>query len=157
MQGKSSTIWSTSASQLPRTARMRSARGIEHGGYFFGVVAVGKGVSRPMVQDVAEQDDLVRLFGVNSINEFAAPRCRAVNVGSNQKLQGQPLFVCDGRPYCIACCYFADLCGKWSMVNLPLLRLFRGALSDLCCSCSSAGYLGSHRGCLARNHSGAHC
>ena len=135
---------------------MRSARGVEQGNYFLGVVTVGQVVARPMVQDIAQQDDLVGFFCMNSINEFAAPRCRAVNVGSNQKLQGS-LFPYAMVSLIVSLAAILQTNAKNGTWRICLnCSCWDKSFSGLYCSCSDAGCLGFYRGRLAINYPGAH-
>ena len=59
---------------------------VEHCGDFSCVVSAGDIVSRTVIEQISEENELIRLLGVVRLNELFAKQSRPVNIGGNHKL-----------------------------------------------------------------------
>ena len=63
--------------------------GVEHGDDALGVVVAGQRVARSVVEDVAEDQDLVGPLGLDALHQAAAPVGGAVDVAGDEVLHGR--------------------------------------------------------------------
>ena len=59
---------------------------VEHGGHFPGRIAVGKGIARPVVEQIAQQDHLIGRLRLDAFHEGFAPQRRPVDIRCHEKL-----------------------------------------------------------------------
>ena len=57
----------------------------QHGDHLLGGILPGQIISRTVVQKIAQQDDLIRIFRFDQLTQLAAPICGAVDVGCNDQ------------------------------------------------------------------------
>ena len=80
MMGKSSNIWSTSASELPRTAMILSAEVVESLHNALGVYALRYAVAGSVVDDVAQDAHHVTLLRLEKVESTLQGWQTAMNI-----------------------------------------------------------------------------